>query len=160
MVNLTYRIASDLPSPPKTTVKNAPLTNQEIDANFKALADELELKATKNNPVFTGTVKFDTKGAVVMPFGTTAERPKTPEYGMFRINSTYGNFEYYKDGEWSSIAAGATGNKNDQIFYLNDQVINNDYTVPPSKNAMTAGKVTLMDTVTITVPEGARWIIV
>lgn len=160
MVNLTYRIASNPTLPSKTTVKNAPLTNQEIDANFKALVDDLGLKALKNNPVFTGTAKFDTNGAVIMPYGTTEQRPTNPQYGMFRINSSYGNFEYYKDGEWSSIAAGATGSKNDQIFYLNDQVVHNDYTIPDTKNAMTAGRITLEDTVTITIPSNSRWVIV
>ena len=78
---------------------------------------------------------------------------------MFRINTSYGNFEYYKDGNWSSIAAGATGSKNDQIFYLNDMVVNNDYEIPASKNAMTTGKITLNDGVTVTITEGSRWVV-
>ena len=41
MVNLTYRISDSEPAPQETTVKGSPLTNYEIDANFKALADEL-----------------------------------------------------------------------------------------------------------------------
>ncbi len=41
MVNLTYRISDSEPAPQETIVKGSPLTNYEIDANFKALADEL-----------------------------------------------------------------------------------------------------------------------
>ena len=159
MVNITYRISDSEPAPQETTVKGSPLPNYEIDANFKALVDELGLKAVSESPTFTGTVRFNTTGAVIMPLGTTEQRPTVPEYGMFRINTSYGNFEYYKDGNWSSIAAGATGSKNDQIFYLNDMVVNNNYEIPASKNAMTTGKVTLNDGVTVTIPEGSRWVV-
>ena len=160
MVNLTYRISDSEPAPLKTTVKGSPLTNYEIDANFKALVDELGLKATLESPTFTGTVSFDTTGAVIMPSGTLEERPSSPVYGMFRINTTYGSFEYYKDGNWSSIAAGATGSKNDQVFYLNDKVVNYDYEIPSTKNAMSAGTVAIKDGVTVTIPDGSRWVVV
>ena len=78
---------------------------------------------------------------------------------MFRINTTYGSFEYFKDGNWSSIAAGATGTKNDQVFYLNDKVVNYSYEIPSTKNAMSTGKITLNDGVTVTIPDGSRWVV-
>jgi len=40
--NITYRINSNPTLPGSTTVKNSPLTNLEIDANFKALASEFD----------------------------------------------------------------------------------------------------------------------
>jgi len=40
MANLTYR-QSIQEAPPSTTTKNATLTSQEIDGNFKSLNDEL-----------------------------------------------------------------------------------------------------------------------
>ena len=40
MANLTYRQATQQ-APASTTTKNASLTSQEIDGNFKSLNDEL-----------------------------------------------------------------------------------------------------------------------
>lgn len=159
MVNLTYRISDSEAAPSETTIKGAPLTNYEIDANFKAIVDDLSLKAYSDEPTFTGTVTFDTTGAVTLPLGSTEQRPEEAVPGMMRINTDYGYPEYYNDGTWSSIASGATGAKNDQIFYLNDQVVNYDYSIPERKNAMTAGKVTLADGVTVSIPESSRLIV-
>lgn len=53
-----------------------------------------------------------------------------------------------------------TGGSTDQIFYLNDQVVTTNYTLPVGKNAMTAGPVTINGGVTVTIPSGARWVIV
>jgi hypothetical protein len=44
-----------------------------------------------------------TTDAIIMPSGTTAERPSTAVEGMLRHNSTTGYFEYYTSGGWSSI---------------------------------------------------------
>ena len=41
MANLLYRISLTPTVPTSTTVKNAPLTNLEVDANFKSLNDQL-----------------------------------------------------------------------------------------------------------------------
>lgn len=44
MANLTYRVSSTPTIPGSTTVKGSGLTNLEIDANIKALADEIATK--------------------------------------------------------------------------------------------------------------------
>ena len=38
---------------------------------------------------------FNGTGAAIMPVGTTAQRPGTPQSGMFRLNSSTGNPEWY-----------------------------------------------------------------
>ena len=58
------------------------------------------------------------------------------------------------DGTWA--AAGAA----DGVFWENAQIISSDYTLTASKNAMTAGDITVNSGVTVTVPAGARWVIV
>lgn len=45
MANLLYRVSLAPSIPGSTTVKSAPLTNLEIDANFKSLNDDLATKA-------------------------------------------------------------------------------------------------------------------
>jgi hypothetical protein len=42
-------------------------------------------------------------GAVIVPVGTTAERPPTAVNGMFRYNSETGYFEMYSASGWGSI---------------------------------------------------------
>jgi len=55
---------------------------------------------------------------------------------------------------------GATGTGTDKVFFLNDQTITADYTIPVGKNAMTAGDVTIATGVTVTVSTGSKWSIV
>ena len=50
-------------------------------------------------------VHFDTNDAIELPVGTTAQRPSSPVAGMFRYNSTDGQFEGYTT-EWGAIAGG------------------------------------------------------
>jgi len=46
MANVTYRASLTPTIPGSTTVKNSPLTNLEVDANFKALNDDIQTKTT------------------------------------------------------------------------------------------------------------------
>ena len=59
-----------------------------------------------------------------------------------------------QDGTWA--AAGAA----DDVFWENAQTISSDYTITASKNAMTAGDISVNSGVTVTVPTGARWVII
>jgi hypothetical protein len=66
----------------------------------------------------------------------------------------------YVVGTWSAVGSGATGGNNNQVFVLNDQVVTADYTVPASKNASSAGPITINTGVTVTVSTGSTWVIV
>jgi hypothetical protein len=46
MANLLYRTSASATTPTSTTVKNAPLTNLEVDGNFKSINDDLANKPT------------------------------------------------------------------------------------------------------------------
>ena len=108
---------------------------------------------------FTGT------SSVKLPAGTTAERPGAPTDGMIRYNSTLNTFEGYVNGNWGPIGGGggATGGgvapNKDDIFYENSQTVNNSYSITAGKNAMTTGPVLIDDLVSITIPDGSRWVI-
>lgn len=97
---------------------------------------------------------------LIVPVGSTAERPLNAANGMLRFNSSTGTYEAYK-GSWGAIGgAGATGGGSDEIFYLNGINVTASYSIPSGKNAMTAGPVTVNDGVTVTVPDGSAWTIV
>lgn len=58
------------------------------------------------------------------------------------------------------ISGGATGGGNDRIFTLNGQVVTVSYSIPVNNNAMSVGDITINSGVTVTVPDGSRWVII
>ena len=62
-------------------------------------------------------------------------------------------------GQVTSVATATVGAAGG-MFYENDITLNTSYTITASKNAMTAGGITLADGVTVTVPSGSTWTIV
>ena len=58
------------------------------------------------------------------------------------------------------VVSGAAGGGSNQVFYLNDQTVTADYTIPTSKNAMTAGPITIAGGVTVTINPPTVWTIV
>ena len=109
---------------------------------------------------FTGNVILNTTTALELPDGTTGERPGSPVNGMVRYNTSLSTFEGYKAGAWGAIGGGATGGGSDDVFYENGQTVTSNYTLTTSKNAMTAGPVTINSGITVTVPSGQSWVIV
>ena len=57
-------------------------------------------------------------------------------------------------------AGGATGGGSDQVFIENDQTVTTNYTISTNKNAVSAGTVTINSGISVTVPTGARWVVV
>ena len=60
----------------------------------------------------------------------------------------------------NSISKSATGGGGDSVFFENDQIITTSYTISAGKNAMTAGPVTILSGITITILTGSVWTIV
>lgn len=98
--------------------------------------------------------------SAVIPAGTEAQRDGTPQAGYLRFNADIGLFEGYNGSSWLPVGAGATGSAGDQVFVENDQTVTADYTIPATKNAMTTGPITVADGVTVTVSDGARWVVI
>ena len=94
-------------------------------------------------------------GQANMPAGTTAQRTGSPIAGALRFNSTDVSFEGYDGTEWGSIGGGAE----DGVFYENEQAVSSNYTIVATKNAMTAGPITINDGVTVTIETGGRWVV-
>lgn len=109
----------------------------------------------QDSPTLTGTVNVASTTAIVLPTGTTAERPNGVT-GMLRFNSNSILFEGYYGTAWGAIG-GARGGGSDQIFYLNGQTVTTNYTIPTGQNAMSTGPITINSGVTVTVPSGSVW---
>lgn len=172
-VDTALALKANLASPTLTGVPLAPTA--AVDTNTTQIATTAfvigQAYAKLASPTFTGTVTaaaltatgqvtFSSTGAAVMNTGTTAQRPGSPSAGMFRYNTTLGKFEGYTAAGWGSVGGGATGGGNDDVFYENGQTVTTNYTITSSKNAMSAGPVTIASGVTVTVPSGSEWVIV
>jgi hypothetical protein len=105
------------------------------------------------NPVFTGT------GFMLIPKGTTAERPVSPVNGEIRYNTTTSQFEGYQGGEWGQLGGGATGGGPDEVFVENSRVVTTNYTIPVGKSAESVGPITINSGITVTVSSGERWVV-
>ena len=97
--------------------------------------------------------------SVTVPKGTTGQRG-TGVDGKFRFNTTTNSFEGYSNSAWGSIGGGATGGGTDAVFYENDKTVTTNYTITANQNAMAAGVITVNSGVVLTVPSGARLVVV
>lgn len=146
------------------TITGGTINGATIGATTPASGRFTTLESTGNTTVggtlaVTGLGSFNGTGAVKVPVGTTAQRP-TPVTGQIRYNSTNNLYEGYGASAWGSLGGGATGGGGNQVFFENDQTVTVDYTIPSTKNAMTAGPVTIDTGVTVTVDTGSTWTVV
>jgi hypothetical protein len=124
-----------------------------------------QLVAALTNAIITGDLtvtgngSFGGTGALKLPSGTTSQEPVVPVNGMIRYNTTISQFEGYIDGAWSSVGGGATGGGGDQVFVLNERVVTTDYTFPTGKSGESVGPITVNDGITVTIPDGERWVV-
>lgn len=100
----------------------------------------------------TGSITIDPNGAETIDGAAT----KTIAPGQSAFVITDGS-------NWRTVGlsgSGATGGGANQVFYENDQNVTANYTIPATKNAMSAGPITIDSGVTVTVSSGATWTIV
>lgn len=164
-----------------TFLQGAPPLNSNIEIVVNSFATGVNVPA--NGSVYpismsTGAPTWDVNGNVgintsstpyslvindadgmLIPKGTTAQRPTPLASGLLRFNTSFNQFEGYNGTGWGSLG-GAAGSSGDQIFWLNGNTITADYTVPVGSNAGTFGPVTINNTVTVTVSSGSFWSIV
>lgn len=123
-----------------------------------ASGDAIEFAQFKT-PTFTGNVTMSSTGFALIPAGTTAERPVSPANGQIRYNTTTSQFEGYQGGAWGQLGGGATGAGGDEVFVENGTTVTTSYTLTANKNAMAVGAITINSGVTVTIPSGARWVV-
>ena len=75
-----------------------------VDGVTSAIQTQLDAKAPKASPTFTGLVTVNGTDAVKVPAGTTGQRP-TAAQGQIRFNTTTSGFEGYNGTAWSSLGA-------------------------------------------------------
>jgi len=91
-----------------------------------------------------------------LPVGTTGQRPGSPTSGNMRYNTTTNGFEGYSGTAWGSIGGGASAGG---AIYENTTTISSNYTLTTSTNGFSVGPITIAATYAVTVPSGARWVV-
>lgn len=127
--------------------------------NTKLFWDNTNYRVGINTATPAVSIAVSATDAVLLPVGTTAQRP-TGAKGYIRYNDTTSSFEGYNGSAWGSIGGGATGGVGNSAFYENDTNITADYTITSGKNAGTFGPVQINSGISVTVPTGSVWTIV
>ena len=152
---LTGSVASDGQTP---MTGNLDMNSQKVTllANGTVSTDAInlgQLTTAFTNPTFTGT------GFMLVPKGTTAERPVSPVNGEIRYNTTTSQFEGYQGGAWGQLGGGATGGGGDEVFQENSLIVTTNYTITTGKNAMSVGPITINSGISVTVGADQRWVV-
>jgi hypothetical protein len=111
------------------------------------------------NPSFTGNMTITGTGFVLIPKGTTAQRPLVPVDGEMRYNTDTNQFEGYQGGAWGQLGGGATGGGGDTVFVQNSRVVTVNYVIPAGKSAESVGPIVVNSGISVTVSSGERWVI-
>ena len=147
------------------------LTNKSISGSANTLTNIPASAVTGVLPIANGGTASTTAPAALVSLGvtsplgfsnivqthTTAQRETG--IGYLGYNSTLGQFEGYGASGWGSIGGGATGGGNDQVFNLNKPTVTTSYTLPAGFNANTVGPLVINTGAVITVPTGARLVV-
>ena len=97
-----------------------------------------------------GTGTLGTSGVTSGTYGATTSIPIITVDSKGRITTV----------STALAQAGAKGGGSDQVFYENDSTVTTNYTISTTKNAMSAGPVSINSGVTVTVNDGSTWTIV
>jgi hypothetical protein len=152
---LTGSVASDGQTP---MTGNLDMNSRKIVllANGTVATDAInfgQLTTAFTNPTFSGT------GFMLIPKGTTAERPVSPVDGEMRYNTTTNQFEGYQGGAWGQLGGGATGGGGDEVFVENARTVTVNYTLTTGKSAESVGPITINSGIVVTIPSDERWVI-
>ena len=77
-----------------------------------------------------------------------------------RFANIYADTLYGDGSNLTGVSAGATGGGSDEVFYENSTTVTTSYSITSNKNAMSAGPISINNSVTVTVPSGSVWTIV
>jgi hypothetical protein len=152
---LTGSVASDGQTP---MTGNLDMNTRKIVllANGTVATDAInfgQLTTAFTNPTFSGT------GFMLIPKGTTAERPVSPVNGEIRYNTDTSQFEGYQGGAWGQLGGGATGGGGDEVFVENARTVTTNYTLSTGKSAESVGPITINSGIVVTIPSDERWVI-
>jgi hypothetical protein len=150
--------------PAVSVVANAALPTATAASTYETIVHAASTYAPKATTlggynITDGVTKTLQTGSAIVPTGTTAQRDGVPATGYFRFNTSTNAFEGFNGGIWGSVGGGATGAGGDTVFVENSRIVTTSYTLTTGKNASVVGPLTINTGVTVTVPTGARLVV-
>ena len=146
------------------TVNSADISDNAITSaklSNSAVVSSKIATSSIDSSKFIANIDLANKGDyLVLPSGTTDRRPVGTTPGMIRFNTTANVAEVYQSNVWAPISGGATGGIGNFVFYENDANVTVDYTITSGRNAMSAGPITILSNVTVTIPAGSFWTVI
>ncbi len=137
-------IANDTIAEEKLDISNAPSDGKFLQ--YKDSSDKLTWADASDTPTTT-------RGDIIYRGASADARLAKGTAGQFlKIGAN--------DPEWSDVSAGATGAGSDKVFWENGQTVTTSYTITDGQNAMSAGPITINNSVVVTVGDGETWTIV
>lgn len=147
----------DMNSQKAVNLANGTVSTDAI--NLGQLTAAFTNSTVTGNLTVTGNGTFQGTGFLLIPKGTTAERPVSPVNGEIRYNTTTSQFEGYQGGAWGQLGGGATGGGGDEVFVENARTVTTNYTLSTGKSAESVGPITINSGVIVTIPSDERWVI-
>lgn len=172
-----------VPSPEEMFDSISLLDKYQDPTTVPATGDFNSITYSANNPNAGFTIRF-WKDSVAQGWNNAPPTKATARAGVLeQYTITYGGgadfvvMQRYSDrlGQvyarscsnttwtiWINLTqkGGATGAGDDKVFYLNDQHVTANYSIPSNQNAMTAGPIVVDNGVTVSIPDGSTWTVV
>ena len=122
-------------------------------------ASSLTSVGTLTGLTVSGNISMTGTGAIDVAAGTTAQRPGSPSTGLFRYNTTEGEFEGYGANGWGAIGGGGGGAVAGGLYeYLRNQTSSSNYSITANSQADSFGTLTVTSGTYIAVPSTAKWV--
>tara|TARA_B100000945_G_scaffold320819_1_gene332263 strand:- start:860 stop:5068 length:4209 start_codon:yes stop_codon:yes gene_type:complete len=132
------------------------LTGTELKSTV--VTSSLTSVGTLTGLTVSGNISMTGTGAIDIAAGTTAQRPGSPSTGLFRYNTTEGEFEGYGADGWGSIGGGGAVVAGGLYEYLFNQTSSSNYSISASSLAESYGTLTVAAGTYIAVPSTSKWI--
>jgi hypothetical protein len=110
--------------------KGAPLTHPELDGNFSSLDSDI------GQTLIDANAYVDSALSDIDVMGATGGST-TSDTSPYTLNPI-----------------------KDQVFYINENNVRYDFVLDSATNVMSAGPITVDDTVTVTIPINSTWVVV
>ncbi|WP_262027570.1 hypothetical protein [Microvirga sp. Mcv34] len=130
-----------------------------VDAPLRIEDEDGIVVFEKTPKVGAEAVAMTDETSILVPVGTTGQRPQSPTEGAIRNNSTTGKLERYWGGVWKDAGGGPSLGE-DSIIRTNAKVIASNITFTGNENGMSAGPIEIANGVTVDIAPGSSWSIV
>ena len=136
-------------------ISSAGTQTSQFDASGFTLHNQLDLRFREASSNGTNYVGFQAPASVTSNQVWTLPATDASVAGYALVSNGSGVLTWAATG-----GAGATGGGTNEIFWENDQIITQNYTITNGKNAGSFGPVTIQNGVTVTVGSGETWTVV